>query len=349
MYDGRLFRARVDEVLDTFLAEEAEQVMALHEDLTPVVAQLNRAVAGGKRLRAAFCYWGWRAAWQPDTDAMVRAAAAMELVHAASLVHDDIIDHSPMRRGAPTAHVALSANGTDDADGQGRDERGIALAILVGDMLLAWAAHLFLSCGLPQAYLGRARTLWITLARELVAGECLEILNGGRPQARSAMEIIRLKTAKYTVERPLHIGGLLGGAPPETLTAFTAYGVPLGEAFQLRDDLLGVFGDPGKTGKSNLDDLRDRKPTALLAATLSATRGADRLELDRLLGSPDLDAEGLATIQEIMRRAGARDHVETMIEERAASALSVIERTRLPPDASQALAELVSTTTARDS
>ncbi|WP_285777294.1 polyprenyl synthetase family protein [Microtetraspora sp. NBRC 13810] len=345
MYDERVFRARVDAALDAFLTEETEQVVALHEALAPVADQLRRAVAGGKRLRAAFCYWGWRAAWQPDSDAVIRAAAAMELVHAAALVHDDIIDDSPTRRGEPAAHVALRAAGT----GLPRDDHGTALAILAGDMLMAWASHLFLTCGLPQAYLGRARNLWIKLARELVAGECLEILNGGRPQVGRAVEIIRLKTAKYTVERPLHLGGLLGGAPRETLAAFTAYGVPLGEAFQLRDDLLGVFGDPARTGKSNLDDLRGRKPTALLAAALAGAGETDRKELERLLGDPGLDAGDLDAIQGIMRRAGARDHVETMIEERAASALGAIERTRMPPDAARALADLVAATTTRDS
>jgi geranylgeranyl diphosphate synthase type I len=337
-----LLRARVDEALEEFLAEEAGQVTALHDGLGPVVDQLRITVAGGKRMRAAFCYWGWRAAGQPDTDAMIRAAAAVELAHAAAIVHDDIIDSSPVRRGMPSAHIALRKAAGNDG--------GTALAILVGDMLMVWAAHLFSSCGLPQTYLGRARRLWITFARELVAGECLEILSGaGTARVHRAMEIIRLKTAKYTVERPLHIGGTLGGASPQLLAAFTEYGLPLGEAFQLRDDLLGVFGDPDRTGKSNLDDLRAGKPTVLLALTLSGANPAEREELDRLLDKPGLDTSGLRIIQEIMQRVGAREQVEAMIGERAAAARTALERIRMPSDVAEALTQLVSATVARRS
>jgi geranylgeranyl diphosphate synthase type I len=338
----RQLRARVDEALEEFVAEEVGQVAALHEGLGPIIDQLRVTVAGGKRMRAAFCYWGWRAAGQPDTDAMIRAAAAMELAHAAAIVHDDIIDDSLVRRGMPSAHTALRKVAGNDG--------GTALAILVGDMLIVWAAHLFSSCGLPQTYLGRARQLWIAFARELVVGECLELLSGtGTGRVCRAMEIIRLKTAKYTVERPLHIGGTLGGASPQLLAAFTEYGLPLGEAFQLRDDLLGVFGDPDRTGKSNLDDLRSRKPTVLLALTLSGANPAEREELSRLLDGPGLEAEGLRVVREIMLKVGAREQVEAMIDERAAAALTALERTRMPSDASEALTQLVSATVTRRS
>lgn len=163
-----------------------------------------------------------------------------------------------------------------------------------------------------------------------------------------ALEIIRLKTAKYTIERPLQIGGALGGASPRLLSTFTAYGIPLGEAFQLRDDLIGVFGDPARTGKSNLDDLRGGKPTALLAATLSAADETERKELGRLLGRPDLDDDALGTIRQIMERTGARRRIETMIDERAARARTAIASTSVPPDASAALARMVPSTTVRD-
>jgi geranylgeranyl diphosphate synthase type I len=164
-----------------------------------------------------------------------------------------------------------------------------------------------------------------------------------------ALQVIRYKTAKYTVEHPLQIGATLGGAPTRLLDVFTDYGVPLGEAFQLRDDLLGVFGDPEKTGKSNLDDLRGRKPTVLLAATLSAAKGQDRKEIERLLGvRSGIDVEDLRTIREIMVRVGARERIESMITERATHAASAIERARLPPPAARALIQLTSTLITRE-
>ena len=163
------------------------------------------SVTGGKRIRPAFCYWGWRASGQPDTDAMIRAATALELVHAAAIVHDDIIDRSPLRRGRPTAHEKL----------------GDALAIMIGDLLMAWAGQLFHTSGLPRAFLARAVPMWTTMGRELVAGECLEILRTGpTPDLARSLAIVRFKTGTYTVERPLQIGAVLGGAAPATLDAW---------------------------------------------------------------------------------------------------------------------------------
>ncbi|GAA3310377.1 hypothetical protein GCM10020295_77340 [Streptomyces cinereospinus] len=173
-WEPAAFKARVDEVLHRFVAEEAERFAAVDPALDPVAGQLTAVVADGKRLRAAFCYWGWRAVGQPDSDALVRAAASMELLHAAAVVHDDLIDDSPLRHGRPTAHVALRG-------AVRRRPRAVAaarsLAMLVGDLLVSLAGQLFATCGLPAAYLARARPLWPLLARELIAGECLEILH----------------------------------------------------------------------------------------------------------------------------------------------------------------------------
>ncbi len=278
---------------------------------------------------------------------MVRAAAAMELVHAAAVVHDDLIDDSPIRRGAPTAHLALRHA---VADGPGREAGGKSLAMLVGDLLMSWAGQLFATCGLPAAYLARARPLWATLARELIAGECLEILRTrSTPSAASSLEIVRYKTAKYTVEHPLHLGGLLAGAPPALLAVFSAYGVPLGEAFQLRDDLLGVFGDPSRTGKSNLDDLAGAKPTALLALAFAGATPADRTHLRALPGRGDLAEAELELLRDIMERSGARARVEELITDRVAAARTALDRAALPRQAADALSDLVGAATARTS
>jgi geranylgeranyl diphosphate synthase type I len=340
------FKARVDAQLAAFVAQETAQLLAVDGQLAPVAEQLRLAVGEGKRLRAAFCYWGWRAAGQPDSEEMVRAATAMELIHAAAVVHDDIIDDSPLRRGAPTAQVALRGALTTRA---GRQAGGRALAMLVGDLLLSWSGQLFASCGLPAAYLARARSLWATLARELVAGECLEILRAGAlPDTESSLQIVRYKTAKYTVEHPLQLGGRLAGASPALLAAFSAYGLPLGEAFQLRDDLLGIFGDPKETGKSNLDDLVGGKPTALLAVTLPAVTAAERRELRGLLGRRKLDQQGLERVRQIMERVGAPARVESLIAERVRAATAALAGAQVPAPAARALSELVDSATTRN-
>lgn len=330
---------RVDAVLRGFVDEETALLLAVDAELAPVAEQLRTATAYGKRLRAAFCYWGWRAAGQPDSDALVRAAAAMELVHAAAVVHDDLIDGSALRHGLPTAQFALRAA----VSGRRRPAAARSLALLVGDLLMSWAGQLFVSSGLPAAYLSRARPLWAALARELIAGECLEILRTGAvPDVRDSLKVIRYKTAKYTVEQPLLIGGALAGASPALREAFSDYGLPLGEAFQLRDDLLGLFGETARTGKANADDITGHRPTVLLAETWSRTTPAERKHLKGLLGRR-LDEDGLGEVRAIMGRTGAPERVEDMIAQRVRAATAVVEQTRLPADATRALTDLAAT------
>ncbi|MFI0482287.1 polyprenyl synthetase family protein [Actinomadura sp. 9N215] len=323
-------RVRVDRALAEFVDSEIGALTALDVELEPVAEQLRASVTGGKRIRPAFCYWGWRAAGQPDAEPMVRAAAALELVHAAAIVHDDIIDRSPLRRGRITAHARL----------------GDGLAIMIGDLLLAWAGELFHTSGLPRTFLARAVSAWTAMGRELIAGECLEILRtGAAPDVGRSLQVVRLKTGSYTIEWPLRIGAVLGGAAPAVLEALTAYARPLGEAFQLRDDLWGVFADPAATGKSSLDDLTGRKPTALLALTLERADDSDRVQLQELLQAPVQEDE-TARIRQIMHRSGARDQIRQMIDDRAAAARAALERVRLPSEAAGALTRLITEVTA---
>ncbi|ACU72219.1 Polyprenyl synthetase [Catenulispora acidiphila DSM 44928] len=347
MLSQAALKSRIDTELRAFVREETGLLEAVDPLLAPVGAQLRAAVADGKRIRAAFCYWGWRAAGQGDTPAMVRAAAAMELVHAAALVHDDLIDDSLLRRGVPTPHVALreATAKAPDPDGAAR-----SLALLVGDLLMAWAGQLFTGSGLPAVYLARARPMWSVLARELIAGECLEVLRTGtETDPQESLTIIRYKTAKYTVEHPLQIGGRLGGASARTLGVFSDYGLPLGEAFQLRDDLLAVFGDPAITGKNNLDDLVAARPTALVAFARQGATPRDRAVLDRLLGREDIGSADLAEVRAILQRSGARGRVEQLIAQRVRRARAALSGAALPRSAAEALHQLAGAVTTRTS
>ncbi|MFH8662967.1 polyprenyl synthetase family protein [Streptomyces afghaniensis] len=337
-WEPAAFKTRVDEVLHRFVAQEADQFAAIDPLLGPVAEQLETTVADGKRLRAAFCYWGWRAVGQPDSDALVRAAASMELVHAAAVVHDDLIDDSPLRHGRPTAHIALrgAVRRRPRAEAAAR-----SLAMLVGDLLMALAGQLFATSGLPAAYLAQARPLWSVMARELIAGECLEILRtGAGPDTTASLKVIRYKTAKYTVEQPLLIGGALAGAGTRLREGYSAYGLPLGEAFQLRDDLLGLFGDPERTGKADTDDVRGHRPTALLAETWRLADHEDREQLRGLLGRRRPDADALGTVREVMRRLKAPDRIEDMIGARVREALGALHELDVPAHASSALTAL---------
>ncbi|MEV7075762.1 polyprenyl synthetase family protein [Streptomyces sp. NPDC093990] len=344
-WESAAFKSRVDEMLRDFVAREADQLTGIDPALAPVAGQLEAAVAEGKRLRAAFCYWGWRAAGQPDSEALLRAATSMELVHAAAMVHDDLIDDSPLRHGRPTVHVALRG-------AVRRRPRAVSaarsLAMLVGDLLMSLAGQLFATSGLPAAYLARARPLWSALARELVAGECLEILHtGADPDTARSLKVIRYKTAKYTVEQPLLIGGLLGGAGERLREGYSAYGLPLGEAFQLRDDLLGLFGDPGQTGKANADDVCAHRPTALLSETWRIADEDEREQMRALFGRRDLDSDGLDTVRELMRRLKTPDRIEDMITARVETALDALHELDVPAHAAAALTALAHTATVR--
>jgi geranylgeranyl diphosphate synthase type I len=345
-YERVALKARIDQVLSVFVTQEIDQFLAIDPDLGPVAEQVEAAVANGKRLRAGFCYWGWRAVGQPDSDALVRAAASMELVHAAAVVHDDLIDDSPLRHGRPTAHLALR---TAVRHRPRVATAARSLAMLVGDLLMALAGQLFASSGLPAAYLARARPLWAALARELIAGECLEILRTGTvPDTSTSLKVIRYKTAKYTVEQPLLIGGVLAGAGERLRQGYSRYGVPLGEAFQLRDDLLGLFGDPARTGKANLDDLRAHRPTALLAETWRRADDADREQLRALLGRRDLNADGLEAVREVMNRLKAPEAIEKMITARVEEALGALDDLNVPAHAAEALTALARSATIRE-
>ncbi|MEU3747199.1 MULTISPECIES: polyprenyl synthetase family protein [Streptomyces] len=346
-WEPAAFKARVDDVLRRYVSEEADQLAAVDPALGPVAQQLETAVADGKRLRAAFCYWGWRAVGQPDSEALLRAAASMEIVHAAAVVHDDLIDDSPLRHGRPTAHLALR----DAVEHHPRPAAGArSLAMLVGDLLMSLAGQLFVTSGVPAAYLGRARPLWAALARDLIAGECLEILHtGAAPDTAASLKVIRYKTAKYTVEQPLLIGGALAGAGRRLREGYSAYGLPLGEAFQLRDDLLGLFGDPGTTGKAGADDVHGRRPTALLAETWRLAGDEDRARLRDLLGRPDPDGDALEAVRALMRRLKAPDRVEAMITVRVEESLRALDALNLPAPPAAALTTLAHSAAARRS
>lgn len=258
-------RLRVEGALAGFLNEHAAP--ASDPDVLEGYRLLREFVlSGGKRVRPVLCYWGWRGAGGPDSDEIVSAAAALELCHAGLLIHDDIMDASELRRGLPTVHRRLERPGRAGAEPFGR-----SAAILLGVLALAWADELLVTSGTDPSRMRDAYRCFSAMRTEVIAGQYLDILAqlSDEIDLERALTVVRYKTAKYTVERPLQIGGALAGADQALLDGYSAFGLPLGEAFQLRDDVLGVFGDPELTGKSVTDDLREGKHTVLIAQTLA--------------------------------------------------------------------------------
>jgi geranylgeranyl diphosphate synthase type I len=342
---------RVTQALGEFVDRQAALVTAVSPALQPAAAALREAIlAGGKRLRPAFCYWGWRAAGgPPDSPGIVTAAAGLELLHAGALIHDDIMDGSDTRRGRPAMHRRFAGEHTTTGYHGSADAFGTAAAILLGDWSMAWCDEMFDRCGLPESRVRPARALLHLVHTELIAGQYLDMVEqarGGGCMDR-ARTVIRYKTAKYSIERPMQLGAILAGADADLLAACSAFALPLGEAFQLRDDILGVFGDPATTGKPAGDDLREGKATILVELTRRHATTSQRATLDRLLGDPTLDGTGVETLRSLMVGTGALAAVEQLIDIHTETAMRALNRAPFTPHSRQALTRLTIAATAR--
>ncbi|MFD6415726.1 polyprenyl synthetase family protein [Streptomyces sp. NPDC060194] len=315
-----------------------------------VAARVARfTLDGGKRMRSQFLWWGLRAGGggrnAEETEAALRLAAGLELIQTCALVHDDVMDGSPVRRGAAAVHASLDAQYGVTGSAGGAEPFGRAAAILVGDLALAWADDLVADLDLPAAARRRIREQWREMRTEMVAGQYLD-LHGQATGSRSPAQAVRtacLKSALYSVERPLALGAALAGADEATTAALRSAGRCAGIAFQLRDDLHGVFGDPRRTGKPVGEDVREGKHTYLMAIARARAGGVPgaRDLLERSVGDAGLDAEGLARVQAVLTETGARAVVETKIDRLVAQSMRHLTAAAVEPAAARRLRALL--------
>ena len=360
--------AGVEGTLADFLAGQVGALEAVDPELGGF-ARIGRdlVLGGGKRLRPTFAYWGWRGMAGPDDpiEPVLPALATLELMHAFALVHDDVMDASATRRGAPTAHRTFAAQHARDGRRGDPEHFGEASAILVGDLCLIWADQLLARTPVDTATLFAVRACYDRMRMEAVAGQYLDVLGETRPDdwsVEQALRVARYKTASYTVQRPLQFGMTLAGPDPcsgsdgSTLAsvdgAYRRYGETVGEAFQLRDDLLGVYGDPAVTGKPAGDDLRTGKPTALLMLARQLASPAQLKELTTDSAGAVIPADGsggptLARLAEVIADTGAPQRVEAMIRERVDEGVTAVMNAPIHPDARNALTELAVTASHR--
>ena len=349
-----MLRERVQGVLSTMLDDERVGLVTIADELAPLSDALDDLLRGGKRMRPAFCYWAWRGsasdAYLDEYDAgVLQAAASLELLQACALIHDDVMDGSDTRRGMPAAHRRFAAHHRDAAWSGSADGFGVGAAILLGDLCLSWADQLLMEAALPVDALARAKPVYDQMRTELMAGQYLDMLEQVRTGStvQSALRVVRYKSAKYTVERPLHIGAALAGADDHLMAAYSAYGLPLGEAFQLRDDILGVFGDPAVTGKPAGDDLREGKRTVLIALAVERATKTQIELVNAHLGDPALDADGVAALREVIVDTGALDRTELLIDELLTRSLDAIAAAAIRDEARAALVDLAHAATSR--
>ncbi|MBT2383916.1 polyprenyl synthetase family protein [Streptomyces sp. ISL-11] len=344
----------VGRVLDDVLGERLAQAAGIDPTFArDVAARVARfTTGGGKRIRSRFLWWGFRACpgaepGRTGAVAALRLAAAVELVQTCALAHDDVMDGSGLRRGAPSLHARFAAQ-YPAADGAGPGAGfATAAAVLAGDLSLAWADDLVTATELPAATRHRVHASWRAMRTEMAAGQYLDVqgqVTGSRSPAR-ALRVAYLKSALYSVERPLHLGMALAGADARTVRAVRAAGRCAGLAFQLRDDILGLFGDPRATGKPSGGDIRDGKATYLMTVARSRARAdgdRDALTLiDGCLGDARLPEARLARLRDTLTETGTRARVEREIDGLVRHSCRLLESAPLEPVARHRLQELI--------
>ncbi|MBP1822287.1 polyprenyl synthetase family protein [Mycobacterium sp. OAE908] len=339
----------VTDQLREYLRDRRSDAAYIGPDYAELTAALEEFVLrGGKRLRPAFAYWGWRAVADDDANpadpAMLRLFSALELLHACALVHDDVIDASATRRGLPTVHRLFSEKHRSSKWHGSSEQFGISAAILLGDLALVWADDIVATSDLPADAQARVRRVWSAIRTEVLGGQYLDIVaeSSGAESVASAMTVNVYKTASYTISRPLQFGAAAAADRPDVLAAFHELGTSLGVAFQLRDDVLGVFGDPAVTGKPSGDDLRSGKRTVLLAEAVERAEKVDPVAAKLLrtsIGTELSDAQ-VKELCLVIESVGALAAVEGRIDSLTRRSLEILTAAPIDARAKVGLAEL---------
>lgn len=360
----------IQQHLDDFCHAQQQDFANISQDLTPIITFSQTLMRGGKRFRALFCYWAW-ASTLPVSDlkqsaqelatsseAMVGICSALEMFHAAALVHDDILDQSDLRRGAPAVHKKFEELHRENFYAGLPERFGVAGGVLVGDLLLSWSSEMFgrsVANSPTAASQDACRTEFSKMRTEVMAGQYLDVLEENAALTRPVNEavgranrVMLYKTAKYSIEAPLLIGASFAGADAGLLRGFSAFGIPLGMAFQLRDDILGVFGDPAVTGKPAGDDLREGKRTVLVGLTREALNPSVARVFDEMLTSGSLNAEQIQFIQQTMVGCGALAKTERMIEDLADQSLEALSELEISEEGKAMLRQLALAVIKRD-
>jgi geranylgeranyl diphosphate synthase type I len=348
-------REQVEAQLKDFLTKQSEYFTAIAPELKPAATSLTAFVInGGKRFRPLFAAVGAMGAGSQLSDAEIRAFASLELLQACALVHDDLMDASDTRRGEPAIHKLFEKMHESEKYQGKATQFGLSASVLIGDLALIWSDQMLNSSGIKNESLLAALSVHDEMRVELIAGQYLDVFEQARgtQSVAQALNIARYKSAKYTIERPLHLGAAIAipdaAKRAQIISIYSEFGLPLGEAFQLRDDLLGVFGDPKVTGKPAGDDLREGKRTVLMAMTHDRISGPAEAEFLKEFGNHDISESAIARLQEIIAETGAAMHVEDLIEELTSTALEAINRDEIDSQARKLLTEMAIIATKRN-
>lgn len=342
-------RPQIQENINDFLEEQR----IILDNVSPAAGQMidfaKDFLSGGKRLRAAFCYWGYKGAGGTAEKEILQAASALEFLQGCALVHDDVMDASDIRRGNPSIHKRFEQLHQNGNWAGSAELFGTGGAVLLGDLMLSWADQMLLTSGIEPVALKRGKHLYDLMRTELMAGQYLDLYNQAKRGGSldEALNVIRFKSAKYTIERPLQLGCNLALGDAVLVLSFADYGLPLGEAFQLRDDLLGVFGDPQETGKPSGSDLQEGKRTVLIELAFQMANSSQKLVLDELFGKGTLSPQQVGQLKEVIQASGALEKVESLIEQLFEQSQSALAVSCITAEAKTALSELAVAATSR--
>jgi geranylgeranyl diphosphate synthase type I len=309
---------------------------------------LRDFLRGGKCVRSTFMYLGWLCG-ADDDDAALRASAGLELLHAFALLQDDVMDSAELRRGRPAGHVSFSQWHRHLGLSGSADRFGESAAVLLGDLCLVWAAQMMRESGVPGAALDRVWPRYDAMRIELAVGQFADLINdaGRFPTLDRVLEVSRRKSGNYTVRRPLEMGAAMAGCPDRVLSMLAEYGNAIGEAFQMRDDLLGVFGSPAVTGKPIGSDLAERKATSVVATAYHLADARLRPQLRELMRAEDVTDSDVSRWRDLIAATGAVEWLEGLIDSRMTRALALIDDPHLRPAVRAALADMAAACTAR--
>jgi geranylgeranyl diphosphate synthase type I len=311
---------RLDRVLLAFLADERRALAGAHPGSEAAVAEIERLVrAGGKRLRPILCVLGHEAGGGSVGEPILRAGAALELLHTFALIHDDVMDDSPTRRGVPSTPA----------------EHGPARAVLIGDLARTFADHLLLSSGFPSERLVPALRRWVSMQVRVGVGQWLDLTAGPAVRAEDAEAIGALKAGAYTVGGPLLLGAGLAGAPEEVVAALSGYAEPLGRVFQVRDDLVGWLDE--RSGKPAGTDLTAERPSVVLAVARRRAPPAGLATLDRVASRRDPSPDDIEAVRSVIRSSGAAEECAGMVSRGVDEALDALAGGPVPAGAAGSL------------
>lgn len=339
----REVQSTIDEFVDTRCVP---QLRAAGVDIAADV--LRGSVGGGKCVRPTFMYLGWLCGADHDRAAL-RAAAGLELLHAFALLQDDVMDSSTLRRGRDAGHIAF-AQWHRRRTLQGEPHRfGESAAVLLGDLCLVWAAQMMRESGVAAAALDRVWPRYDAMRTELAIGQFADLVNDASrfPTLDQVLDVSRRKSGNYTVRRPLEMGAAMAGCDESLLAMLGVYGDAIGEAFQMRDDLLGIFGSPSVTGKPSGSDLLERKATTVVAASYHLADRALRRQLREFMSADELDADDINRWRELIAATGAVDWIEKLIDSRLTHALTIVDSAGVRPDVRIALSDMATSCTER--